>query len=256
MTNKVTVSGVSLNVDERGSGRPLLFLHNGDGLQADRPWLEALAAHYRVIAPSHPGWGGSELPRWINSVDDLAYLYLDMAEQYDLRDAVIAGNSFGGWLAAEMLVRDSSRFGAAVLAAPFGCKFGARTKREITDMHALDAEKLRGCLWADPSLGVVDFPTKSDEELTHIVQGREAFALFGWKPYMHNPRLANWLHRVKTPTLLLLGDADGIVGDEYMQNWADKLPNAKRATIAGAGHYPHWEQPAAFAAQVAGFAKP
>jgi len=256
MSQKVSIAGVSLNVVERGSGRPLLFLHNGDGLQADRPWLDALAAHYRVIAPSHPGWGGSELPRWVNGVDDLAYLYLDLAEQYGLSDAVIIGNSFGGWLAAEMLVRDASRFSAAVLAAPFGCKFGARTKREITDMHALDAEKLLAHLWADPSLGAVDYTAKSDEELTHIVQGREALALFGWKPYMHNPHLANWLHRIKTPTLLLRGEADGIVGEEYMQNWAGKLPHAHLATIANVGHYPHWEQPDAFAAQVAGFAKP
>jgi pimeloyl-ACP methyl ester carboxylesterase len=255
MTNKVSVSGVSLNVVERGKGQPLLFLHGGDGLGAERPWLDALAKQYRVIAPNHPGWGGSELPRWVNSVDDLAYLYLDLAEQYDLQDAVIVGNSFGGWIAAEMLVRDASRFSHAVLAAPFGCKFGPRTVREITDMHAVDQVKLRGLLWADPALGVVDFPSQSDETLTHIVQGREAFALFGWKPYMHNPRLARWLHRIPTPTLLLRGEADGIVGDAYMQNWAGKLPNAQVQNIAGAGHYPHWEQPAAFAAQVAGFAK-
>ena len=51
MTNKISVSGVDLMVEERGSGRPLLFLHNGEGLAPERPWLDALAAHYRVIAP-------------------------------------------------------------------------------------------------------------------------------------------------------------------------------------------------------------
>ncbi len=256
MTNNVQVSGINLNIVERGSGRALLFLHGGDGLGPNRPWLEALARQFRVSAPYHPGWGGSQLPRWMNSVDDLAYLYLDLAAQYGLKNAILVGSSFGGWIAAEMLVRDGSRFGQAVLAAPFGCKFGPRTVREITDMHAVDQEKLRALLWADPALGVVNYPGKSDEELTHIVQGREAFALFGWKPYMHNPRLVHWLHRIKTQTLLLRGAADGIVSEAYMRNWAEKLPNARQATLAGAGHYPHWEQPIAFASQVAGAAKP
>lgn len=256
MSEKVSIAGVDLQVAERGSGRPLLFLHNGDGLAPDRPWLDALAARYRVIAPCHPGWGGSALPGWISSVDDLAYLYLDLAAHYDLNDAVIVGNSFGGWVAAEVLVRDASRFGAAVLAAPFGCKFGGRTTREITDMHALDRQTLMAKLWADPARGAVDYTALPESELAQIAQGREALALFGWKPYMHNPRLKHWLHRIRTPTLLLWGEQDGIVGREYMQNWAAKLPDARLETIADAGHYPQWEQPEAFAASVAAFANP
>jgi len=55
MPQKTTVSGIDLEVVEEGSGRPLLFLHNGEGLQPERAWLSALAQHYRVIAPNLPG---------------------------------------------------------------------------------------------------------------------------------------------------------------------------------------------------------
>jgi pimeloyl-ACP methyl ester carboxylesterase len=250
------IAGIELEIEERGSGRPLLFLHGGDGLQPERPWLVALAKHYRVIAPHHPGWGGSSLPKWVGSVDDLAYLYLDLAASLDLSDAVIVGNSFGGWLAAEVLVRDASRFGACVLAAPLGCKFEERTKREILDMHSVDSQRLMTALWADPARGVIDYPAKSMDELTQVVQGREAFALFGWKPYMHNPRLRNWLHRIATPTLVVRGEQDGVIGQNYVQHWCDRLPNASSANIADAGHFPHWEQPAAFTKLVADFAAP
>ncbi len=256
MTNKISVSGVDLMVEERGSGRPLLFLHNGEGLAPERPWLDALAAHYRVIAPWHPGWGGSALPAWMSSVDDLAYLYLDLAAQYELQDAVIAGNSFGGWVAAEVLVRDASRFGACVLADPLGCKFGERTKREIVDMHALDRKSYMAHAWADPSRGVVDYTAKPESELVQIAQGREALALFGWKPYMHNPRLKNWLHRIQTPALVLWGEQDRITGRDYAENWQKALPNARLETIADAGHFPQWERPDAFARLFTGFAKP
>ena len=65
---------------------------------------------YRVIAPHHPGFGGSALPDWFGTVDDLAYLYLDLAAALDLHDAVLAGACFGGWVAAEMAVRNTQRF--------------------------------------------------------------------------------------------------------------------------------------------------
>ncbi|MCA8929205.1 MAG: alpha/beta hydrolase [Alphaproteobacteria bacterium] len=256
MSESVTIAGVDLRVVERGSGRPLLFLHSGEGLEPQRPWLDALARHYRVIAPNHPGWGGSALPAWMSGVDDLAYLYLDLAAAFEMRDAVIVGNSFGGWVAAEVLVRDASRFGAAVLASPFGCKFGGRTTREIADTHAMDHAKAMAAAWADPARGAVDLTAKPEAELAQIAQGREALALFGWKPYMHNPRLKNWLHRIATPTLLLRGERDGVVGQAYLQNWADRLPNPRLEAIADAGHYPQWEQPEAFAARIAAFAKP
>ena len=65
MSHNVIVSGVNLKVEEKGQGRPVLFLHPGEGLQADRPWLDALAEDHRVIAPHHPGFGGSALPDWV-----------------------------------------------------------------------------------------------------------------------------------------------------------------------------------------------
>ena len=72
MTRALRVAGVDLAIEERGSGRPLLFLHPGEGLEPQRPWLDLLARQYRVIAPWHPGWGASALPDWIGTVDDLA----------------------------------------------------------------------------------------------------------------------------------------------------------------------------------------
>jgi pimeloyl-ACP methyl ester carboxylesterase len=178
-----------------------------------------------------------------------------LAAHYDLQDAVIAGNSFGGWIAAEVLVRDTSRFGAAVLVDPLGCKFGPRTEREIADMHALDQATYRAQAWADPANAAEDLTAKPESELAQIAQGKEAFALFGWKPYMHNPRLKNWLHRIVLPTLVVRGEQDRITSRAYTENWVQALPHASLATIADAGHYPQWEQPDVFTSLVTEFAK-
>src|ERR1700679_1597097 len=64
MRSPITVAGVTLDVEQAGQGRPLLFLHPGEGLQSNRPWIEALAGDHHVIAPHHPGFGNSSLPDW------------------------------------------------------------------------------------------------------------------------------------------------------------------------------------------------
>ena len=255
MSERVTVSGVDLDLVQKGSGQPLLFLHPGEGLHPQRAWLDELARSFRVIAPHHPGWGASSLPDWLGTVDDLAYLYLDLAQKLDLKDAVLVGNSFGGWIAAEMAVRSTARFSKVVLAAPLGIKVSGRETRDIADMHGIAKAEYMRLAWAEPAKGEIDFTKLPETEIAAHVRGTEALALFGWKPYMHNPRLRRWIHRIDKPTLLLWGDKDGIVSQGYAEAWRKELPDARLETIAGAGHYPQWEQPATFAEKVVAFSK-
>ena len=254
MCRRMLVAGVDLELIERGQERPLVFLHGGEGLWPDRPWLDLLAKRYRVIAPSHPGYGASPLPDWLGSVEDLAYLYLDLADALALEDAILMGACLGGWVAAEMMVRSTRRFSRLVLVDPVGIKVRGRDDRDIADMHAMPRADYLKLAWADPAKDEVDFTQMPEAELAAIVRGREAFALYGWKPYMHNPRLRRWLHRIDRPTLLLWGAEDRIVTPTYGESWAREIAGAKLAVIPNAGHFPHWEQPDAFVRQVMAFA--
>ena len=253
-TRTLSVAGTTLEVEERGDGRALVFLHAGEGLEPGRPWLELLAKRYRVIAPHHPGYGTSPLiDGGAGGVDDLAYLYLDLSRALELRDAVLVGACLGGWIAAEMMVRTRGPFARLVLAAPLGIKLGDRTTRDIADMHAMKRIDYLKRAWADPAKGDVDFTKLPDAELAAIARGREAFALYGWKPYMHNPRLKRWLHRIEVPTLLLWGADDGIVTPAYGEGWRQAIAGARLEVIANAGHFPHWEQPEELVERVCAF---
>lgn len=214
-----------------------------------RPACLTLSGH-RALAS---GLGNSPLLNGMGIVDDLAYLYLDLATELGLDDAVLVAACFGGWVAAEIMVRSTARFSRLVLVDPLGVKFSGRDERDIADMHALSRAEYLKLAWADPAKGEVDFTKLPDSELAAIVRGREAFALYGWKPYMHNPRLKHWLHRIDRSTLLLWGAEDRIVTPAYGENWRRAIPNARLELITDAGHFPHWEQPEAFVDKLAAF---
>ena len=122
-------------------------------------------------------------------------------------------------------------------------------------MHSIPRADFMRLAWADPAKGEIDYGALPDTDLAAIARGRESLALFGWKPYMHNPRLKRWLHRIDKPAHLIWGDQDGIVSTGYGEAWKAEIPGASLSIIPSAGHFPHWEQPKAFAAAVAAFTK-
>src|ERR1700729_2205619 len=77
----VQLADVSLDVWEGGDGPPLLFLHGAGGFRSDHPFLGLLGRHRRITAPSHPGFGASSLPEWIDRADDVAHVYLGLLDR-------------------------------------------------------------------------------------------------------------------------------------------------------------------------------
>jgi pimeloyl-ACP methyl ester carboxylesterase len=238
-----------------GAGPPLLFLHGGDYVAQNRPFLDRLAQHRRVTAPRHPGFGHSARPDGFRTVGDLAYLYLDWLDRQSDGPVVVVGSSFGGWAALEIGVRSVANIGALVLIDPLGVKFSGREERDIADIHALPDDEVRRRTFFDPSRVATDYTTLPDDELTAIARDREATALYGWRPYMHNPGLRQWLHRVRVPTLVLWGESDGIVTPDFGRKLCEALPNARLETIPQAGHYPQIERPDAVASAIERFAE-
>jgi pimeloyl-ACP methyl ester carboxylesterase len=247
------IEGIRIETIERGVGRPLLFLHPGIGIAPDAPVLDRLAARTRLIAPTHPGFGGSELPAWFNAIDDLAYFYLDLLEALDLRDTIVVGVSLGGWIAAEMAVKSCARISHLVLANPVGIKVSDRQTRDIADIFALTEEQLAELAYFDPAAGKYDYKAMPEAEVRAVARNREATARYGWSPYMHDPKLKQRLHRIRVPTLVLWGTADRIVAQPYGQAYCAAIPGARFQEIERAGHFPHLEQPDEFARRIHAF---
>jgi pimeloyl-ACP methyl ester carboxylesterase len=250
---RIDLGGIAVETDIAGSGPPLLFLHGGDYVAQNRAFLDRLAARFRVVAPRHPGFGDTPRPAWFRSVHDIAYLYLELVDRLDLKDALLVGHSFGGWVALEMAVRSQQRLSRLVLIDSLGLKFGGREEREIADIYALPAEEVVRRSFAEPLRVLPDYAALDDDALLQVARDREATALYGWKPYMHDPALVHWLHRITLPALVLWGEADGIVAPSYGENLAAAL-RARFENVTGAAHYPQIEQPEVVAAAIERFA--
>jgi len=251
---RIDISEVSLEVSLSGEGRPLLFLHGGDYFAQNRSFLERLARRWRVLVSRHPGFGGSERPDGFRSIHDLAYLYLDLLEQQQLNDVVLVGSSFGGWIALEMCVRSVERIGRLALIDTLGVKFGGREERDIADIYALPAEEVLRRTFYNPASATPDYTRLDDDEAASIASDRAATALYGWRPYMHDPGLRRWLHRVRVPALVVWGQSDGIVSPDYGERLCRSLPDARFELIREAGHYPQIERPDSVADAIERFA--
>jgi pimeloyl-ACP methyl ester carboxylesterase len=248
------VNGVALEMIDRGRGRPFLFLHPGIGIDPAAPVIDQVAASGRFIAPSHPGFGRSVLPRSMTNIDDLAYFYLDLLEQLDLRDTILVGNSLGGWIAAAIAIKSTERIAKLVLVDALGIKVSDRETRDIADIFAISETEFVELAYADPAKGARDYKAMSDDDVRTTARNRESTARFGWSPYMHDPKLKGRLARIRVPTLVLWGANDRIVTPDYGRAYAAAIPGARFETIERAGHFPHLEQPEEFARRIAAFA--
>ncbi|HLY46838.1 MAG TPA: alpha/beta hydrolase [Stellaceae bacterium] len=262
MTQRFRAGPLDLDVLRRGSGRPILLVHGANPVSPKAPFLDLLAAHGEIIAPSHPGFGNSPRPDDFDTMYDLVRLYLDVLDALPQK-AVMIGFSFGGWIAAEIAVCGHEKLDRLVLVDPVGIKLGGREERDIAHFFNTSPAELTRRAWHDPATrpaGVyglgwqadIDAVT-DDTELVTLARNWDALCLYAWRPHMYNPQLKHWLRRIAVPSLVLWGAGDGIVTPAYGRAYAGLIPGARFAAIEKAGHHPELEQPEALVEQVTRF---
>jgi pimeloyl-ACP methyl ester carboxylesterase len=254
-TGRVSLAGVELEVLRRGSGHPLLLLHGFQHIEPRLPVLELLARDAQLIAPSHPGFGGSKRPADFGTIYDLVHLYLEFLGTLPQGPVTLMGLSFGGWLAAEIAVKAGARIDKLILVDALGIKVSGRETPDILDIFNVHPEEVVRKSWHDPAKNAPRYDDMEDDELITVSRNRETLCRYGFHPYMHNPQLKRWLGNIKARTLVLWGESDGVVKPSYGEAYAKLIPGARFETIAAAGHHPEIEQPAALAARVQAFLK-
>jgi pimeloyl-ACP methyl ester carboxylesterase len=252
-TGRLTVHEIELEAVHRGTGRPILTLHGFETIDPAARFVDLLARHGEVIAPSSPGFGNSPRPKDFDTVYDLVHLYLAALDALPGDKVTLLGFSFGGWLAAEVAAACSHRLEKLILVDALGIKVSDRETADILDIFNRSPNEVRRRSWHDPDRFAPDYNAMSDEALVVHARNREALCLYAWHPYMYNPQLPRWLGRIAVPTLLVWGASDGVVSLDYGRAYARLIPGSRFTLIEGAGHHPEIEQPEVFVERVAAF---
>ena len=217
-------------VYQAGDGPALVWLHGLYGVDADAPFIEALARHHSVLAPLAPGFADLAELDDLHDIHDLALHYDDVLDALELDQAVVVGHSFGAMIAAELAAHTGPRIAArAPVTAraverclPGGGPVGRAAGRDAEDAVCRSVQSSRARAEARrggrPRAGA----------------GMTSVARFLWP--IPDRGLSRRLRRVRAPTLVIHGEQDRFVPVQYAHDFVALLPNASAHIIPGAGH--------------------
>ena len=243
-----------VSVEQAGAGLDVVLLHAGiaDSRMWDPQWVAWPDAR-RITRLDLRGFGRSGRPvgSFSHAGDVVAVL-----DELSLERVVLVGASLGGRVALEVALARPGIVRGLVLAAP--AVSGHSWSAEFEAFGEAEDEALAGGD-VDRATDVnVDFwlPAAPDwvRAAVHEQQHNAfVFQLGAAEESLLEPDLASRLSEIDVPSLAVVGDADRADFQAITERLVRTLPDARRATIAGANHLPSLEQPSAFDSAVLPF---
>lgn len=243
---------ISVTVVDQGAGHPFLLLHGGGGpltVEAFAAQLADEGAGRRVVMPIHPGFNGTPRPDALVDARGLAALYVALLNTLELQDVTVVGNSIGGWIAAEMAIRGSSRVGAYVILDGVGIDVEGHP---IVDFFSLTPAEVAQHSYYDPERFGLDPSQLPPAALETLTANRATLSVYGAN--MADTSLRPRLARVSAPVLVAWGEADRIADTDYGRVYAEAIPEAEFVLMERAGHLPQIETPEALLEVLTAFA--
>jgi 3-oxoadipate enol-lactonase len=253
-----TVQGTQIHYEIVGDGLPLVFVHGLGG--TSNVWHAqrgALAKYFKVVTLDLPGSGRSEkterqysMERWVEQLAGLA----DAAK---LDKFVLVGHSMATVLAQKFAAKYGSRLSALVLCGPI-TELGAAGKEAFTKRAETVQKEGMSAVADQVLMGALSPAT---------CEGNPVLAgLFREMLLAHDPACyaghclalqggsakADQAH-IKCPTLVLLGDQDGVTPLTNARAIAAAIPGTRIRIVPATAHLTMAERPEAFNAALVEF---
>ena len=249
------VPGSRLYYEEAGSGQPVVLVH---GMTLDRRMWDdqfaPFAEQFRVIRYDARGFGRSDLPKAdepFAQEDDLKAVL----DALSIDQASLIGLSMGGGTVIDFAFCSPERT-RALVAVDAAVNFrGHRPTPEVRDLLGGVSELARTAgfekareRWLTSSL----FAPANEQPAVaaRLRQMVEEYPGWHWvntpAPTGREIPTVDRLGEITAPTLVVVGDRDlsyFLTGADLL---VERLPNARKAAIVGAGHMPNMEDPARF----------
>ncbi|MEA2240850.1 MAG: hypothetical protein QOD24_406 [Solirubrobacteraceae bacterium] len=270
---EIRLHGHRLHYRIGGEGPLLVLVHGITNSSASwEPVLATLARRFTVIAPDLLGHGDSAKPRGDYSLGANASLLRDFMLALGHERATIVGHSLGGGIAMQFAYQFPDRIERLVLVSSGGLG------REVTAL--LRAVALPGAEFVLPLLAsgpLVSAGTTISGWINRIgvrlgsdvaamatgfaslqdIEARRAFVQTARAVIDAGGQRVNATDKLylaeAVPTLLLWGDRDPIIPARHGLRAHELMPGSRLRIFAGAGHFPHHDDPAGFAAAITEF---
>jgi 3-oxoadipate enol-lactonase len=231
----------------------VVFVHGIGG--AARAWMPQLASFkaegLQPVAIDLPGYGARAAVTQLDFEGIAADVEATVA-RLGLDRPVLVGHSMGGMVAQTMLRRRPAGYRAVVLcntSPAFGNTAGDFQKKFVADrLGPLDA----GASMADLAASTIDGLMGSNADAAGRALAVEVMSATPASTYRAAVQcLVTFDERaslgdIRVPVLCLAGQHDRAAPAVTMERMAAKIPGARYKCLAGAGHLPNLEAPAAF----------
>jgi pimeloyl-ACP methyl ester carboxylesterase len=260
-----------LSVHLRDEGRrddplPVVLLHGTSAsLHTWDGWVAALAPARRVVRVDMPGFGltGPALDGDYR-IERYVEFGAALLDALGIECCVLAGNSFGGWVAWETALAEPGRVGALILVDSAGYPIESESVpiafriaripllnrlMEVTLPRGVVESSLRNT-YGDPSRVT---PALVDRyyELT-LREGNRAALAKRYTDGRHSSHSAR-LGELQVPTLILWGGRDRLIPPAYGEQFRRDIAGSRLVVFPALGHVPHEEDAAATSAVVRTF---
>jgi len=247
---KVQLNGVEIAYTDQGKGTPILFVH---GYPLSRamwdPQVKGLSSNFRVITLDLRGHGESEAPLWFYTVEMFADDIRALLDHLSIDQVVLAGFSMGGYVTFAFYRKYRNRVKALILAdtrpqadSPEGKQGRFKT--------AQTAHKQGAGVIADAMLPKLLTPqsiqSRNDlvQNVRKIITGTPVAGIAGDLMAMaERPDSVPLLSEITCPTLILVGEQDGLTPPADAKLMAEKIKKSQLETIPAAAHLSNLEQP-------------
>ncbi len=255
------VDDTRVNYVDVGEGDPLVFVHGLSGSWQN--WLENIprfARHHRVIALDLPGFGASPMPDWDVTIANYGRFVDAFCSELNLHASTLVGNSMGGFITAEVAIREPDWVHKLVLVSAAGVS-SVRVRREPAEavarmaraatpraldsrLRAMRRPRLRWLafrgLFFDP-LGM-----RSELLWEFYKNGSDAPAFLPALRNLLGYDILDRLEKVRVPTLIVWGRNDRVIPSNDAPEYAQHVPDSRLVIFDRCGHCPMAERPARF----------
>jgi pimeloyl-ACP methyl ester carboxylesterase len=243
-----------LVADVSGDGPAVVLLHGQPGVAANW-WRVAplLAGRWRVLTPDRLGYGRTGGPAGDFAAN--ARSVTDLLDRHGIEAAVVVGHSWAGAIGLRLALEFPDRLDGLVLVSSVapGAALGRLdrllARRPVGDLTAMATLGVPvRALRLDPAQRFVRRALREGawDALAHSTPGPGA-----WRSFAAEQRtfvqqigmLTDRLPLIETPTVVVAGTADYVVGPGAAGLLVTAIPNARLHRVEGGGHLLPWDHP-------------